>query len=262
MKETGRFLFLGTGASMGVPVIACKCEVCQSNLPFNQRLRPGGLLKVKGKKILVDCGPEIRIQALRYKIDYIDGVILTHSHYDHIAGVDDLRAFHLVNRQPLPCLLSSPTAKDLQLRYYYMFEKNPVTHKLVSNLSLQILEGERGEATFLDIPFRYVTFYQAGMAVNGFCIGNMAFLSDIREYPETLFQDLQGIEILIISALRFTPSHLHFTVDEAVEFSQKIGAKKTWLTHISHDLDHEKTNAYLPPNIRMAYDGLEVDFEL
>lgn len=254
----GTFLFLGSGGSLGIPVVGCDCEVCRSHSPHNHRLRPSGLIRVAGKRIMVDCGPDFREQALRYHINTLDGLILTHSHNDHVAGIDELRIYSMRNHQPLPCLLSQETADDIKKRYFYIFEKSSIPNKVTARLDLQQFPSDRGEVNFLGQKIKYVTYEQCGMGVNGFVIGNLAYMSDIKIYPETIFEDIQGVDQLIISALRFTPSDFHFTVDEAIDFSKKVGAKKTWLTHIAHELDHEKTNAYLPANIQLAYDGLEI----
>lgn len=258
----GKLLFLGTGGSMGIPVMGCECDVCLSDLPENKRFRPSALLKVDQKWFLLDAGPELRLQALKFGVNHLDGVLFTHSHHDHTAGIDDLRAFSFRNKKQLPALLSKETAIDLKTRYHYLFNENISAERISTRIKMHILESTRGEVVFEDIPIRYVTYEQAGMQVNGFMIGNVAYFSDIRLYPESIFEDLKGVKTLILSALRYTNSPCHFSVDEAVDFAKKAGVEKTWLTHISHDLDHEKTNAYLPPHVRMAYDGLEIDFTI
>lgn len=254
----GHFLFLGTGGSMGIPVIGCHCPVCRSESPCNQRLRPSGLLTIGNKKLLIDCGPDFRLQAIRHHIDALDGLILTHSHHDHIAGVDELRAYFIKNKGLLPCLLSQNTAADLKIRFPYIFhDENP---KLILRFLLHILEQTEGETVFEGIKIRYITYEQTGMQVNGFRFGNFAYVSDIHHYPESIFLALEGVETLVISALRHTRSYAHFSIEEAIQFANRVGATCTWLTHISHDLDHEATNACLPHNVRMAYDGLELSF--
>lgn len=258
MTKESSFLFLGTGGSMGIPVIGCQCQVCQSKYPANQRFRSSGLLKIGEKKLLIDCGPDFRLQALKYAIDDIDGVILTHAHHDHTGGLDELRVYSIKHGHPLPCLMSKETADEVRMRYDYIFGKGRSFSKYTTKFETQLLEEQRGLVEFLGISFRYMTYEQSGMAVNGFCWNKFAYISDIRKYPEHIFEDLYGTKILVLSALRHTPSDFHFSVDEALEFSQKVGAAQTWLTHIAHELDHEETNNYLPPNVRMAYDGLEI----
>lgn len=243
---------------MGVPVIGCSCPVCRSDNPKNKRTRPGALLSVAGRTLLIDAGPDFRDQALCHRIDRLDGVILTHAHHDHTAGIDDLRIYYMLSGEAVPCLMSTETFDDLEKRYSYIFHKRKNPDQLTSKIDLHLLKDERGEAAFSDIPIRYFTYVQAGMPVTGIRVGDFAYVSDIKEYPETIFEDLQGVKTLVVSALRFPSSPLHFSVDEAVAFSKKVGANATWLTHLSHELDHEKVNAYLPSNIRLAYDGLQI----
>lgn len=258
MKVEGRLLILGSGASMGIPVIGCHCPVCQSDSPCDKRLRPSVLLTIGGKNLLIDCGPDFRTQALKYQIDSLDGVLFTHAHHDHIAGIDELRAFYMRSKTVLPCLLSAETAADIRHRYHYIFANTPL--QLTSKIAFQELEGSRGHTIFEGVHVDYVTYEQAKMKVNGFRIGNMAYITDIKHYPDTLVNDLKGIDILILSALRFDPSHFHLGIKEAIAFANEVGAKHTWITHIAHDLEHEATNEYLPPNVRMAYDGLNFSF--
>lgn len=260
MSLHGTLLFLGTGGSMGVPIIGCDCDVCRSSSPFNKRLRPSALLTVNGKTILIDCGPDLRYQALRAHIKALDGLIVTHAHHDHTAGVDDLRVLYIRTRTAMPCLLSKETAESLKIRFAYIFEGPGPYEKLLAKLDFQILPTERGEVSFLGLPIRYFTYEQGGMVVNGFRFDDLAFVSDICHYSPTIFEDLKGVKTLVVSALRFEPSPLHFNIDQAVEFSKKVGAEQTWLTHIGHELDHEKGNRYLPPNVRLAYDGLSIQF--
>lgn len=260
MSITGHFLFLGTGGSMGIPVIGCSCPVCLSSSPYNKRLRPSGLLTIGKLRFLIDSGPDFRQQALSYHIDHIDGLILTHAHHDHTAGIDEMRIFSLRSHHPIPCLLSSETLADLVKRFYYIFDSEGEYAKVTAKFNLQVIDDGRGDLIFQGIPIRYFSYEQGGMRVNGFRFGSLAYVSDIRHYPETIFEDLKGVKTLILSALRYAPSHLHFCVDEAIDFARRTEAKETWLTHIAHEIDHEQTNAYLPPNIRLAYDGLQIEF--
>lgn len=259
MTKLGRLLFLGTGGSLGVPIVGCDCPTCQSTDSRNQRFRSSALLTVQEKKILIDCGPDYRAQALRHQIKTLDGVILTHSHYDHACGLDELRIYAMRSRCPIPLLLSHETLAEVKKGYDYLFMENPVD-QLKTKFELQLLEGRQGLTDFLGIKTQYVSFEQAGMRVNGFRFGDMAYISDIRKFDDSLYHDLQGLETLVISALRFTPSPLHFSIDEALTFIERCGAKKGWLVHISHDVEHTQANTYLPENVRLAYDGLEISF--
>lgn len=255
----GKLTFLGTGGSVGVPVIGCSCDVCHSADPLNQRLRPSVLLRIGQRQFLIDAGPDFRMQALKMGITQLDGLLLTHAHYDHTAGVDDLRPIYYRREFPFPVLLSAETAKDLQTRYYYLFQSNDETFQ--SRFKLQLLPDLAGSVMFENLSIQYVTYTQGGMLVNGYRIGNMAYLSDIRHFSSSIFEYLRGVRYLIISALRYTPSPLHFSVDEAIDFARQINAERVWLTHISHELEHHQTNAYLPAHMCLAYDGLEIDFD-
>lgn len=257
----GRLLFLGTGGSMGVPIIGCQCPVCQSDSPFNKRLRPSVLIYIQGKVFLIDVGPDFRQQALRSNIHHLDGILLTHAHNDHIAGLDDLRPIYFNKQQPLPILLSQTTSDEIQARYSYIFKKGHPYEKYAAQMDLHILPSTEGEIDFQGVSVQYVTYEQGGMPINGFRFGHLAYLTDMRHFQRSIFEQLKGIKILIINALKFTPSPMHFSVDEAIEFASKTDAEEVWLTHISHELDHEKTNIYLPSHIRLAYDGLEITFD-
>lgn len=253
-----KLIFLGTGGSVGVPVIGCSCRVCQSSDPLNKRLRPSALLKIENRQFLIDAGPDFRTQALRAGIKTLDALLLTHAHHDHTAGIDDLRPIYFHRNKPLTILLSEQTAQEVRMRYHYLFESGKKDS--FSHFHLQILSSSRGSTILEGIPIQYVTYSQGGMLVNGYRIGDFAYLSDIREYSPSIFDDLKGVKCLVISALRYTNSPLHFSVDEAVDFAKQLNAEQVWLTHMSHDLDHHQTNAYLPSHIRLAYDQQEIEF--
>lgn len=260
MKKSAKLLFLGTGGSLGIPVIGCECPVCTSPNPHNKRTRSSILLKVDSKNILVDCSPDFRLQAIQHKIKSLDGIIFTHAHYDHTAGIDELRALTLQSQQPLPCLMCPETYRDIKHRFYYIFDTDKQVAAFSHKYEIHLLPSTQGEMDFLGLHLQYMSFEQAKMRVTGFRFGNLAYISDIRHYSEDIFEDLQGIDTLVISALRFLPSPMHFSIDEAVSFIKRCGAKKGWLMHMAHEVDHENGNAYLPENIRLAYDGLEIDF--
>lgn len=255
---SGEFLFLGTGGSMGVPVMGCRCPVCRSDNPKNKRTRSGGLLRGNGVTILIDASQDIRDQALRYSVMGIDAALITHAHHDHVAGIDDLRAFFFEKKEPIPCYMSQETLADLKIRYPYIFQPKGEPSTLLPKFTLHILEGERGDVEIAGIPLRYFSFTQVGMKVTGFRVGNLAYLSDIKEYPDSIFFDIAGVDTLIISALRYDTSSIHFSVDEAIEFARRVEADNTYLTHISHDIEHKRGEEDLPQGIQIAYDGLKV----
>lgn len=256
----GTFTFLGTGGSAGVPIIGCTCDVCTSSSPYNRRLRTSGLLNIDGKTMILDVGPDFRTQALRLPIRSLDAVLLTHSHFDHIGGIDDLRPFNFFQKKQIPCLLSRDTFEELKIRYHYLIHPSQSGKTLSAQLEFHLLEKEFGRVHFMGIDWDVVTYAQAGMKVTGYRVGSFAYISDIRDYDETLFASLQGVETLILSALRLVPSEVHFSLDEAIAFAERVGARQTYLTHMTHELDYEKLSPKLPPRIQMGYDGLMVNF--
>lgn len=256
----GKFLFLGTGSSTGIPVITCKCVVCHSTHKKNKRLRPAGLIRVKGKHFLIDAGPDFRTQALQHHIYHLDGVLLTHGHFDHIAGLDDLRVFYFLQKKRLPCLLSKELLEELRVRYDYFFRYEEEEMMGGSRFSFHALPDDFGSIDFQGIHIGYCSFLQKGTKVTGFRIGNFAYILDIREFSEEIFDFLKGVEVLILSALRYTPSPAHFSLEEAIAFATKVGAKKIFFSHIAHEIDHSECSKKLPPHIALGYDGLEMDF--
>lgn len=256
-----RLLFLGTGGSVGVPMLGCRCNTCLSKDAKNLRLRPSAFLYTSFGNFLIDCGPDFRCQAIRSNITSLNGLLLTHSHHDHSSGIDDLRPLVYARPSPLPILLSQTTAQDIRLRYYYLFNTSKEKVKSKSFFYLQLLpKEEAGRVDFEGLPVQYVTYSQGGMPVNGFRIGDLAYLSDIRLFSPSIFTELSGVNTLILSALRFEKTALHFSVDEAIDFARQLNVSRIWLTHLSHDLEYHKTTAYLPEGFSLAYDGLEIDF--
>ena len=257
--NAGSFLFLGCGSSWGVPIIACRCGVCLSNDPRNKRLRSSGLVQVAGKTLLIDAGPDFRQQALRYGIQRVDGLLLTHPHYDHIGGLDDLRIYSARQKGPIPCLASSYTCADVKRRYDYLFAQKSATFTL--RLELEPLKELKGSQEFVGIHVAHTSYLQTRMPVTGFRIGSLAYITDIKEYPESIFDDLKGVRFLVLSALKPESGHLHLSIDEAVEFARKVGAARTYLTHMGHEVDYEAVSAGLPSNVALGYDGLRFEFD-
>lgn len=253
------FLFLGTGASVGIPMLTCHCLVCTSKDLKNQRLRPSGLLKLGEKRFLIDPGPDFRLQGLKYGIERLDGVLITHMHYDHIAGFDDLRVYYFLHKRVLPCLLSRESYEEMKIRNHYLFKKSEDDVLGGPKVKFQVIEKDFGEEIFEGEKWQILSFEQGGMKVTGFRWGNFAYVMDLKKYTPEIFTALKGVEVLVMSGLRYRPSPAHLNLDEACAFAAKVGAKHTWFSHISHDLDHEQTNRDLPPGIKLAYDGLEIN---
>jgi phosphoribosyl 1,2-cyclic phosphate phosphodiesterase len=212
------------------------------------------------KKLLIDAGPDLRQQLLNCDARGLDGLLLTHAHNDHIAGIDDLRMIYMYDQRAIPLLSSRDTFENIAMRYAYIFGADLLAAGLVPRFDTQLLTNDWGNVEFLGLQIGVVTYEQAGMKVTGFRFGDIAYLSDLSVFSDEIFDYLDGVKTVVVSALRYTKSAFHLSVDEAIEFVERSKATNAWLTHIGHELDHEKTNAYLPEHIRVAYDGLEIPF--
>jgi phosphoribosyl 1,2-cyclic phosphate phosphodiesterase len=248
-----KITMLGSGGSMGVPVVGCSCAVCTSSNPYNKRLRPSIAIEMGEKILLVDCGPDFREQAIAADIKHVDALLLTHTHFDHIAGLDDLRIFGIRSRVLTPCYLSMSSYIDLQKRYYYLFEKEDDS---IVRLKFHKLEKERGDFHPLDIPMRYFTYSQNGMSVLGYRLGNFAYVTDIKQYTEAIFEDLRGVEYLIISMQKKEKSNAHLSLEELLSFHAKIKPRHCYITHMGHDIDYDDLKNSLPVSVEPGYDGL------
>lgn len=257
----GNFVFLGTGSSAGIPVIGCQCAVCKSTSPYNKRLRSAALVQVKGKNFIIDVGPDFRQQALQFHISHLTAVLLTHSHADHIAGMDDLRAYYFLEKKKVPCLLSQETLDEIKLRYHYFFREPGPDKSFSAQIDFQVLPEDFGHFELEGLRFEYFSYFQMGVKVTGFRFGSLAYVSDIRNYTNQVIDALQGIDTLVLSALRSSPTKMHFSIEEAIAFSRRTSAKMTYLTHAGHELEYAATNALLPHDVRMSYDGLQLPIE-
>jgi phosphoribosyl 1,2-cyclic phosphate phosphodiesterase len=259
----GQLTFMGTGTSMGVPTLGCACAVCTSVDPRDRRLRPSALVRWHDpdgeieRVVVIDTGPDFREQALRAGLKRVDAVFYTHGHADHILGMDDLRplsftAFH--EGGPIPLYATEETAAILTRVYRYTFSPE-ATYTYRAKVQLKPL-GARTNVH--GVEFVRVPVMHGEMEISGFRFGNTAYLTDVSSIPESSFALLEGLEHLVLSALRHTPHPNHSTVEQALGWARRFGARHTWLTHIAHDLGHEETSSTLPENVRMAYDGLTI----
>ncbi len=256
-----QLLFLGTGASTGIPQIGCNCAVCKSKFKKNKRLRPSALLKISGKRILIDVAPDFRGMALKHRINHLHGLILTHVHYDHIGGLDDLRIYYLDDRKPIDCLLSESSYRELKKRYGYLFKKKEHKTSLSVEFDFQVLKKTFGFTYFQNLEVEYFSYFQKNMKVTGYRFGDLAYITDISEYSPKLIKTLKGVKTLILSALRENFSPVHFNFKKALAFIKKVQPEKVYLTHLAHEVDHKKVEQKLPPNVFLAFDGLQIEFK-
>ena len=239
-----------------MPMIGCTCKVCQSSDPHDKRLRPSVLLKLGAKRILIDTSPDLRYQALRASIDRLDAVLYTHSHADHILGLDDVRPFNFLQRHDIPIFTSAETLETLERVFSYAFEKTP-TETTRPRLTAQVFDSGPFDAAGIQItPIR--VSHGKGTA-HGFRFGDCAYLTDHNGIPPESMERLTGLDVLFLDALRHNPHPTHSTVEESLETVEILKPRRAYFTHISHDLMHATLQARLPENVHLAYDELEID---
>lgn len=249
--------FLGTGTSQGVPVIACDCEVCTSTDKHDKRLRTSIMIEAEGKVVVIDSGPDFRYQMLRANVKHLDAVVFTHEHKDHIAGLDDIRAFNFKQHKAMDVYASERVQEALKREFHYIFSdyKYPGIpeinlHTISKNHSFNI-----GNLNFVPIE---VMHYK--LPVLGFRIKDFTYITDAKTIKPAEVDKIRGTKVLVINALQFQNHISHFTYDEAVAFAKEIGAGQTYFTHISHRLGkHAEVSAGLPPDIFLAYDCLKLN---
>ena len=250
---------LGSGTSMGVPTIGCDCAVCHSTDPHDRRTRPSVMVSYSGRHVLIDTTPDFREQALREHITHLDAVIYTHTHADHILGIDDLRPLsfaHKPNR--LPLYATPDAAEFMRNMFKYIFEAN---YKFGGLPRVELLPIN-GPLELFGACFEPVTVIHGETPILGFRFGSAAYLTDHSDVPAETLEKLRGLDILFLDALRHTPHPTHSTVERSLKIVDELKPKRAFFTHICHDLPHEATNAALPPNVRLAYDGMKLEFEI
>jgi phosphoribosyl 1,2-cyclic phosphate phosphodiesterase len=251
-----RITFLGTGTSQGVPVIACQCQVCTSADALDKRLRTSILIEGEGKTIVIDSGPDFRYQMLRAKVMHLDAIVFTHEHKDHVAGMDDIRAFNYKQQGPVDIYADARVQLALRREFPYIFDDKGYPGIPQINLHTIALQPfDIGRVHFTPIQ---VMHYK--LPVLGFRINDFTYITDAKTVSDTEKQKMRGTKILVINALQKETHISHFTLDEAIAFAQQIGAEQTYFTHISHRLGrHHDIAKELPPGIQLAYDGLQLD---
>jgi len=248
--------FLGTGTSHGVPMIGCRCGTCRSADPRDRRSRPSVLLELtRGERVLIDTTPDLRSQALAQEVDRVDAILFTHCHADHVMGLDEVRRFNVLQRSAIPCYGDARTLHEVRRTFAYIFESRDEG----GGIPLIFLYPLGGPFSIGGEEITPVPVWHGQREILAFRIRNFAYLTDCSGIPESSWPLLEGLDTLVIDALRHRPHPTHFTVEQALEVSARLSPRKTWLTHICHDLPHAATNASLPAGVELAYDGLRID---
>lgn len=256
-----RLVFLGTGTSTGVPVLGCECRVCTSTDPRNQRTRPSVVLVLPAGNLLIDTTPEMRLQLLRARIGRIHAIAYTHHHADHLFGLDDARLFPKYIGGPVPIYCEATTEEAIRTVFSYAFHEHAASippgwlpkllfERIRPGVPFEVL-GQR----LLPIRLEHGRF-----AVLGFRIGELAYCTDVNRIDATSWPLLEGLDTLILDALRYKPHPTHFSLDEALEVVARLKPRRTFLTHLAHDFDHGPAESALPPGVALAYDGLTLEF--
>ena len=257
MKSSIKLTFLGTGTSQGIPVIGSNHPVCQSKDDKDKRLRSSVLIRTADTNIIIDCGPDFRQQLLRNPVDRLDAILITHEHADHTMGLDEIRPFFF-RQGDMQFYATAKVFKALSQRFDYIFDKDyhyPGVPEITKNLIDKNVSFKVNELSFLPIEVDH-----AGMQVLGFKVDRLAYITDIKHIEEDQIDLLNNLEVLVINALRNEPHHSHLSLNEAIELGKRIGAKKTYFTHISHTMGfYKEVSMNLPSGFFLAYDNLTID---
>ena len=258
-------IVLGSGTSMGVPTLGCRCAVCTSKDPRNRRTRPSIAVSWSNSGathlVVIDTGPDFRQQALREGIRHVDAVFYTHGHADHVLGLDDLRPLSFEHKpKSLPLYADGKTSEILRRIYDYTFSANS-TYPNKARVELRSLEDEQ-TASVNGAHFQRVPLLHGDLEVAGFRFGSAAYLTDMRTIPASSLPLLEGLDVMIIDALRPQPHPSHANIAESLRWVERVRPRMAWFTHMSHEVDHEETEKAFPANVRLAFDGLRIPFEL
>jgi phosphoribosyl 1,2-cyclic phosphate phosphodiesterase len=257
MKAT--LTVLGSGTSMGVPTLGCDCTVCHSSDPHDRRTRPSVMIEYAGKVVLIDTTPDFYMQAVREGITHLDAVLYTHTHADHILGIDDLRPLsYRLKPEKLPLYARPDAAAFLRKMFSYIFDAD-YKYGGLPQLELKPIDGP---VDIFGVCFVPITLIHGEIQIYGYRFGSAAYLTDHSEIPESSLDQLEGLDILFLDALRHKPHPTHSTVQNSLRIVERLKPKRAFFTHICHDLAHEATNATLPRNVRLSFDGMKLEFEI
>lgn len=254
-REQIDVLFLGSGTSAGIPMIGCKCRVCRSTDPRDKRMRASVIISYGKTKVLIDVTPELRLQCVANDVDWIDAVVMTHAHADHLMGMDDLRRFNSIRQGPLDVWMDAETAIGVRNCFGYCFRENVDPRTFRPQLVERRIEGEFeiGGKTWTPI-----SLIHGGAPILGFRVGDVAYCTDASEIPDESWPLLEGLDLLVLDALQPMKHPTHFTIDEALAVVDRVKPRQTCFTHMSHGVMHAEIDPTLPANVRLSYDGLRV----
>jgi phosphoribosyl 1,2-cyclic phosphate phosphodiesterase len=260
MAGSRSFTFLGTGTSVGVPMVGCDCAVCRSSHPKNHRFRCSGLVRTPQGNILIDTGPELRLQLLRERVPIVHAVLYTHYHADHLYGLDDLRLFPRQLGHPLPVYCTAEVEDVVRRAFAYAFQ--PEVEHLPPGSIPKLVFRRIGTAPFEVLGQRVtpVPLEHGRFKVLGFRFGDMAYCTDVNAIPDESWPLLEGLRVLTLDALRHKPHPTHFSLEEALDVIDRVAPEKAYLTHIAHEIDHDAVSRTLPRGVELAYDGLKFEF--
>jgi phosphoribosyl 1,2-cyclic phosphate phosphodiesterase len=256
MKAT--LTVLGSGTSMGVPTIGCDCAVCHSPDPHDRRTRPSIMIEYGGKVVLIDTTPDFREQAIREQIRSIDAVLYTHTHADHILGIDDLRPLSFHRNGRIPLYARPEAANFLRNMFRYIFDAD-YKYGGIAKVELNNIEGP---VELFGARFEPVIVLHGDAEILGYRFGSAAYLTDFSQIPDASFFQLNDLDVLFLDALRHKPHPTHSTVENSLSIVERLKPKRAFFTHICHDLPHDATNATLPEHVRLSYDGMKLEFEI
>jgi phosphoribosyl 1,2-cyclic phosphate phosphodiesterase len=255
-----RLTFLGTGTSFGVPQIGCDCAVCRSTDPRDKRTRSGAVLEAEGSTILIDTPPELRLQLISAGFTRVDAVVYTHEHADHINGIDDLRVFSVRQGRPLPLYGPAETLERLRSSFNYIFDDSVRPYEGTSKPRLTLHQTEPDRIVRIaGIDVLPLAFQHGNLRVFGYRFDRIAYITDIKAIPSAERERLRGLDVLVLNALWWRPHPTHLSIEEAIETARELGARRTYLTHLTHETGHSALEAQLPAGVFPAYDGLTVE---